>query len=249
MKNTQTIAKLNIENLTSLWATASEFNHSFIANPQFSYSVIEASNWPNRLWFNNDLDLEMVLNAKDQVLSKHPNLIVPYWGIYENHSYQLLEKNGFTKLFEQVGMSLKIADSFDGLCNINLEPIVTLDQANNWCSLFEMSFGYRILPDILLTTNETIGYFTVYYQNKAVGTAITYQTGNVMGVHAIGIIPEARRKGLAHQLMIILLNLSIKQGCEYVTLQASNMGKGLYLKLGFEEQFTIKNYSLKQYRE
>ena len=62
----------------------------------------------------------------------------------------------------------------------------------------------------------------------------------------MGVIPEMRRKGFAEQMMVNLLHWSTEQQFTYATLQASAMGKGLYLKLGFEEQFTMKNYSLRQ---
>jgi len=59
-----------------------------------------------------------------------------------------------------------------------------------------------------------------------------------------GIIPEQRRKGFAEQMMVNILSQSAEQGFKYSTLQASELGKGLYLKLGFKEQFIIKSYSL-----
>jgi hypothetical protein len=42
--------------------------------------------------------------------------------------------------------------------------------------------------------------------------------------------------------MGFVLNRAIILGASHVTLQASAMGKGLYDKLGFREDFTIKNY-------
>ncbi len=67
-----------------------------------------------------------------------------------------------------------------------------------------------------------------------------------MGVHSVGIPPEMRRKGYAKQIMKLLINSAVDNACDYMTLQASDMGKNLYLNLGFKEQFTIKNYKLQQ---
>lgn len=59
----------------------------------------------------------------------------------------------------------------------------------------------------------------------------------------MGVIPAMRRKGLAEQMMRRILNQSLAQGFRYAMLQASAMGKGLYQKLGFTEQFVLKNYT------
>jgi ribosomal protein S18 acetylase RimI-like enzyme len=54
------------------------------------------------------------------------------------------------------------------------------------------------------------------------------------------------RKGLGEKLMSTLLFQAKGQGFGYVTLQASQPGRGLYLKLGFKEQFVLKNYALQK---
>lgn len=244
MKNKEDLIKLNIQNLTSLWQEASQYNNSFVENTLFNYSANEKSNWPSRLWFKNNLNQETVLLAKDNVFSKFPNLIIPYWNIFENNSISVLEENGFKKLFEQIGMSLKVKKIFDEQNVLSISLVSSISDSILWCNLFKSSFGYEIHPNILINTHRKINYYIVYHNRKAIGTSITYKTDIVTGIHAIGIIPEARRKGLANELMKVLINIAIRENSEYITLQASDMGKGLYLKLGFEEQFVIKNYVL-----
>ncbi|MGF6846006.1 putative acetyltransferase [Chitinophaga sp. W3I9] len=58
------------------------------------------------------------------------------------------------------------------------------------------------------------------------------------------MIPEARRKGFANEIMAFVLNESLALNARYATLQASQMGKGIYLDMGFEEQFVIRNYAV-----
>ena len=231
-------------NLTSLWEEASHYNDSFIQSPKFNYSAVKDRNWPNRLCFTEDIKQESLSFVKNTVLLDFPNLIIPYWDIYGTNSYQLLEQNGFTKLFEQRGMSLEINKSYDLHSNVEIKLISTKKDAILWSKLFTASFGYEIHPEILVNSHKNINYYIAYHQGKAIGTAITYQTDNVTGIHSVGIIPEGRRKGLANDLMKLLLNIAVKNKSELVTLQASEIGKELYLKLGFEDQFLIKNYIL-----
>lgn len=236
--------KLNIENLTSLWQTVSEPFKSSFNEKEFAYCLIENSEWPNRLWFHNEINEAKIALAKEKLSSISTNLTVPYWNIYNSNSFQLLEENGFTLKFEQIGMYLKPKQAFTESGSISLKKITTKKEAELWSALFSKSFGYFTNPILLNEHQEDTNYFIAYHKNESIGTAILHTTNNVSGIHSLGIIPEQRRKGYAEQIMKLLINESIVINSDYITLQSSNMGKGLYLKLGFKEQFTIKNYAL-----
>ncbi len=236
--------KLNIENLTSLWQTVSEPLNAHFEEKDFEYSFIKNSEWPNRLWFNKDFDAHQIPFIKDKLRSFTSNMVVPYWDIYNSGSFRFLEKNGFHLKFEQIGMSLKADTSFVELEDLKLVKIITENEFELWSALFKRSFGYFINPMLLTTSYKIINYYIAYHQNEAVGTGILFNTDHVSGIHAVGILPEQRRCGYAKDIMKLLINESIKMDSDYITLQASSMGKDLYLKLGFKEQFKIKNYVL-----
>jgi len=244
MKEELYIINANIDNLTSLWKTASMPYGSYFSESIFSYSYINNSDWPNRLWLNQDVDKEIISSIKDEILSISVPLIVPYWDIYENNLYKDLELQGFTKTFEQVGMSLKIGKPLRINNYLEIRLVSNNSEAKLWADIFKKSFGYRIHPKTILMTKSKINYYIASSQNQPVGTGISYKTNKILGVHSVGIPPEMRRKGYAEQIMKLLINLAVEEGVDYMTLQASDMGKNLYLKLGFEEQFVIKNYKL-----
>ena len=238
----------NIDNLTSLWRKVGEREHAHTSGDDFDFSAINYSEWPNRLWFHHDLNENSLKAAKNQLLSSSTKLIVPYWDIYQSQSYGLLEANGFEKLSEQVGMSLKLTQSYEKIEPLRLEIVTSKESAILWEELFLQAFNYRISHKLLLPGHEDIDYLIAYHKNEPIGTGIFHYSGDaVVGIHSMGIIPEMRRKGFAKQMMINMLSQSSKRGFKYATLQASDMGKGLYLKLGFEEQFIIKNYALRQH--
>lgn len=141
-------------------------------------------------------------------------------------------------------MSLKLDTPYEKT-GLHMEKVSNKSDALLWEKLFMQVFNYRISTEILLSSYEKIEYLIAYHENEPIGTGILYNDGNkIIGVHSMGIIPTMRRKGLAEQMMINMLDQSVGKGFEYATLQASDNGKGLYLKLGFEEQFTLKNYVL-----
>ncbi|GET25907.1 GNAT family N-acetyltransferase [Prolixibacter sp. NT017] len=242
MKSREDLIIANWENLTSLWKTAATPFRGNFAGDVFDYAEIGNSDWPNRLWFHEDITQESVAKALERIESSNTRFTIPYRDIYHSQSNQILEKNGFTKTFEQVAMSLPLTSPFQLENKLDFRVISNPTDAKRWADIYPSAFGYRITEETLLNTMGSIEYILALKQNQPVGTAILFQTGSIAGVHGVGVIPEMRRKGLAEGIMKFVLNKAINNGAEYATLQASVMGKGLYLKLGFDEQFTIRNY-------
>lgn len=242
MKNKENLIIANWENLTSLWKTASAPFHGNTAGDVFDYAEIESSDWPNRLWFHEDITQKSVEKALEKIESSNHRFTIPYRDIYNSQSNRILEENGFTKTFEQVAMSLPLTLPSQLENKLDFRVVSNPNDAKMWADIYPSAFGYRITKETLVNTMGSIEYILALKQNQPVGTAILFQTRQVIGIHGVGVIPEMRRKGLAEEIMKFVLNKAIDNGAKYATLQASAMGKGLYLKLGFDEQFTIRNY-------
>ncbi|GAA3526476.1 hypothetical protein GCM10022394_01980 [Zobellella aerophila] len=73
-------------------------------------------------------------------------------------------------------------------------------------------------------------------------TALLNKTGEVIGVHQVGVPPEHRGKGIANGLMQRLIAACQDWGDRHITLQASGAGEDLYRRQGFEPRFRIKSY-------
>lgn len=234
----------NIENLTALWKAASTPFNAYFENSIFNYGEVRDSDWPNRLWFNDEPSQEGINMVLENSGLNLAGLKFPYWDIYNSNSYELLEKNGFKLLSEQIGMSLRLGKPFTGAGNLNIMAVSNDAEAELWAEVYPKGFGYQISKEIVIKTYNDINYYLAYYQNQPAGTAMVLNTGGISGIHGIGVVPEMRRKGFAEEIMNFVLNRSIESNAEYATLQSSPMGKNIYLKLGFEEQFVIKNYGI-----
>ena len=190
---------------------------------------------------------ESTLNLAKQNLADLPTkLIIPYWEIYNSESIKFLGSSGFEILFEQVGMSLKLEKTFEEKEHLILKKVDNEESAKLWSKLFKAAFNYDISYKLVLLCLEEVDYFIAYNREQPVGSSTLYCDGEITGIHSVGIIPEMRRQGFAEEIMKKLLNQSILDGYQYATLQASSLGKGIYLKLGFVEQFLLKNYILMQ---
>lgn len=234
--------KSNIANLTALWQKAGEAFGAYHPANGFGYCTIEGMEWPNRLWFAHDITKETLAVALQQV--KSSSIVIPYWDIYQSESFKLLEAEGYTVKSQQIAMCLELHDAYQEEQKLDFKQASTPAAFEAWSELFLNCFGYRIAAEVLSGTYQDITYYLVYNGEEAVGTALLFKTGEVMGIHSVGILPSQRRKGYAEAIMQFLLNRSIALGARYATLQASAMGKGLYDKLGFSEQFVIRNYAL-----
>ena len=234
----------NINNLISLWQVAGLSMNSYFENENFNYAVVENSEWPNRLWFDHDVDNKSLNAAKEFLSRQSKNLTVPYWDIYDFNSYELFESTGFKIKFKQIGMSMTLKNKFDFKKRLTIELISDEKEAQAWENIYPDAFGYKISKEILLNTQDKIEYYLASLNSEPVGTAIVYNTGNVSGIHGVGVIPSARRKGYAEEIMKHVLNESINAGMKFSTLQASDMGKGIYLRLGYSEDFIINNFVL-----
>lgn len=238
------IANHNMQNLLSIWKEVTEQHYTYIEKDFYHYAYAEGSNWPNRLWFTPSFTSSNISDIKKNVFTHFPDLIIPHWNISNPEEYKILEQEGFELLFTQIAMALKLNEFIHKKNEISLTRLENTPQATQWSELFKKSFGYSIPPQILEKSCHSISYYLVNYKNEEVGTVLLHPTDKILGVHALGITKEWRRKGIAEQVMEYVINDAIKKGFEHMTLQASDMGKGLYEKLGFEEQFTIRNYKM-----
>lgn len=237
------LIKENLDNLISLWKVAGLNAGRYVQNGQFELSLAENSDWPNRLWFKKKVIPESISRTIEMLGEKQLEVTIPVWDPNLKDIPSVLNNLGFKEKFTQVGMSIRLNHVFNGEGTINLTKVSNELSARLWSELFRKAFGYSISQDVIMKTKEEITFLIGFYGDKPVGTSVLYQhKPSMAGIHSMGIIPEMRRKGFAEEILKQQLKMAATSGAEYATLQASEMGKGLYLKLGFQEQFIMRNY-------
>ncbi|HEX5993859.1 MAG TPA: GNAT family N-acetyltransferase [Jiangellales bacterium] len=97
--------------------------------------------------------------------------------------------------------------------------------------LFPPSFAAD--PDVML--------FTAYLDGRPVGTSIAIRTGDVSGVYAVITLPGARRRGVGTAAAWAAVNAAREWGCDFVALQATEMGLSSYERMGFA---TVVRYAI-----
>lgn len=236
--------QLNIDNLTSLWRKMGVENKSEFAVERLTIS----RTWPNRYWFDWSADIKHI-NTIAPVLDQLPlTAVVPVWegaGAPVKQLEIFLKDECFQILFLQLAMYLDLQSvtPFE-LPALDIVTVQSSADIETWVATASAAFGYWIdsaaiqaivdLPDVKLLLLKKNG--------QAAATALVYQTGDIIGVHLVGVPDEFRGQGLARVIMKYVIGLSITMGGKFLTLQASAAGEPLYRQLGFIPQFVIKNY-------
>lgn len=235
-------ALLNIDNLTQLWSMAGETFHGYKNHEGIHTSIIENSQWPNRVWTNAVLS-EKSLQKIETQMGSNKGMTFSNFNLDSTKNPSITE-TGLSLKSIQYGMSLPLETKFETEKKVEFVR-VTLDlEAELWSNLFFKAFNYRISVETILKTANDIPFFLVYHEEEPVGTVIMYTTGTILGVHALGIDPDHRKQGYATEIMHHVLNMGLAQGASMATLQASGMAKNMYLKMGFSHDFLMENYQL-----
>lgn len=93
-----------------------------------------------------------------------------------------------------------------------------------------------------LMADNNIFYYLALKNGMPVATCCLFKDGGTGGLYWVGTLPEARGEGIATALVVHVLKEAISMGCSVSILQASDMGKGVYEKIGFKEYCTIDIY-------
>ena len=84
---------------------------------------------------------------------------------------------------------------------------------------------------------ENVVSFLALLDGEPVGIAMTMVSHGVAGIYWVGSLEQARGKGLGRAVTVAATNAGFDLGADVASLQASPMGKPIYLELGYETAF------------
>ncbi len=254
--NEKELNLLNIDNLTRLWKVMGFKEHQITESTTLKMST----DWPHRVWFDDQLANQSVSQLTNSTNFLNESLFssvlkdktIPVWHAENNYLGSFEKKlisNGFQESFTQLAMVLPLNES------INLKPThAKIYRVNSetaiqaWTQVASKAFNYSIDIGVIkkIATHSDIRLLLAVVNEQPAATAMTYQTEQVLGIHQVGVLKEYRQQGLANELMHFIIKEYSGQS-RWMTLQASELGKGLYKKLGFQQQFLIKNYAVQSH--
>jgi GNAT superfamily N-acetyltransferase len=242
--DTNSLNKANIDNLTRLWRKMGTK-----PAPSLVIQELNASeSWPHRYWFDWGTDTNQI-SELDEALDQLPSqAMFPVWdesaGV-ELRLKQLVCKNGFSVSLEQTAMYLSLEERKSvALPSIEIKQIHSKQDIESWTEIASESFGYEIdVSSIIKVADDSdVQILQVYHEGQPAATAMLHKTGEIIGVHLVGVPKRFGGKGIAYLLMQYVIESCHAWGGKYVTLQSSAAAESIYKRLGFIEQFIIRSY-------
>ncbi len=231
----------NLSNLMSLWRLVGKKAGNYQSMQSFEISKVNNAQWPNKIWFNERATWDEILNVANQYNLK--KLTLSIWGNLVETIDEVLLPYGIQLSSIQYGMSMPLASFQKSGHSIVLIQVTDAPSAQLWSETFEKAFGYLIHKETVMRTMNEVNYFLGYCGDTPVGTAVLYiDQYQTAGIHSMGVVPEMRRRGFAEYILSQILAIAQENEARIATLQASEKGKSLYLKMGFNEDFIIKNF-------
>jgi len=247
--NTQQLEENNINNLRNLFKTMG--SSSFSDHDNKSYNI--SNTWPGRLWGAYDYTISDTKVLINKALVESTPYTISLWDKKDEStslSTKAMEDNGFAVSFEQIAMVLDLKEYVveKEESNLDMKYISSIEDVNTWVEIASSSFSHQINVNVIqnISQDENVELVLAYKDSKAVGTALIFSHSDVIGIHLVGVPPENRGQGIAKSIMIETINFAQNKQIPYMTLQASTLGMGIYKRLGFKEQFVLKNYMKKQ---
>jgi ribosomal protein S18 acetylase RimI-like enzyme len=99
---------------------------------------------------------------------------------------------------------------------------------------FEMDVDLvRMIMAGTLDAVDTAHVYVGYTDGQPVTAGLGLRTGRTIGVYNIATVPEARKRGYGAAMTTRIVDDAVAAGCDVAVLQASEMGFGIYERLGY----------------
>ena len=234
----------NIENLTTLWLLASKPFGKYERSGNYNIVELDFSEWPNRVWNNTPNEKTIPHDIKDVLNQYNTNLTYSKWNDLNSDEGIEAKDLGLILKSIQIGMSLNLNNYIEQPLShhLILKQVDNMEKASLWSEIFNQCFGYIISAKIVEALKDTVYFYLVYSGKHPVGCVATFIHDHQIGIHSLGVLAEFRKKGIAEQVMHILLQQAKNSGLVNAHLQSSMLGLGIYKKLKFVEIFKMYNY-------
>lgn len=204
--------------------------------------------WPHRCWFDWQANINETPALDDLLFQLQRGCIVPVWRGQLDRSRvfeRILIDARFELAFEQTAMYLAMKN-YRVIDHPNPD-VVTISSERDietWTRVAAQSFNYAIDVSVIqqIADDPDVQLLLAYADSQPVATALLFRTGDIIGIHQVGVSEQYRGKGVARSLMHDVIARCHELAAKHITLQASTAGEPLYRNLGFKQQFMIKNY-------
>ncbi len=211
---------------------------------------------PENTWYTRVCDLSpdpggenalvrhLITGARDGSL---PNTVVCTREVVGEVLERELRNAGYEPWKEQTGMLLDLP-SFSCAARHPQVGAVSTEELAEWIKTMMVSFGKQDGADAMRALYQagTGRFYAARENGRIVGTILLWVDGPYAGLHELGVLPGCRGSHLATGLMRAALADARELGCTVGVLQASQMGRPIYERLGWRAVSTILHWKLNE---
>jgi ribosomal protein S18 acetylase RimI-like enzyme len=180
------------------------------------------------------MDPEAALEHLDELAARYGKANIRRWGVWidgqADSVAQTLAENRMVMTNASPGMGASLEDvETDGDENLGAD-LATVGRVND---LAYGNFDGRLERTLTPLPNGVLKGYRVDLNGSPAAVALALHHSEDAGISFVATVPNARRQGLATQVMRQALKDAQDNGCTTTTLQATDMGERLYEYLGY----------------
>lgn len=231
---------------------ASLFNSKVMKTSYYSWAQNPLNDWFNRV-FNLNITPENINEVLAELVKNMENGSIPKYIVTGSTSKpanidKYLLENNFIPCYEQTGMAIYL-DKIAELSNNECELKVIESEADlfKWVDAVNEAFNINDDPELYLKLlyDDDITFYAGYVSGKIVATTMLFNSSDTAGIHQVGTLREYRGKGFGTALTQKAFYDAKLKGCRFGVLQASEMGKRVYSKVGLTEYCIVRHWEYK----
>ena len=182
----------------------------------------------------------------EELRSSYDEAHIRRWGIWldggATEAAGALTKAGLLVSASSPGMGAALAGPIaDG--EPHAADLATVGRVND---LAYGNFDARLERTLTPLPNDVLNGYRADLDGEAAAVALALHHNDDCGISFVATIPEARRQGLAKNVMRQALNHARLQGCTSTTLQATDVGERLYENLGYRRLCSMQLWELRR---
>ena len=136
---------------------------------------------------------------------------------------------------------------------LEIEFVEDRPALNKWVSTLVHGFGGEDINNrikLWKDAESSLGFdpglqrfrYLGYLDGKPVSTSLMYLGAGVAGIYCVATLPEARRKGIGTEMTLHPLKMAYDMGYKVGVLGTSDIGYGVYNRIGFKEYWKMSVY-------
>ena len=163
--------------------------------------------------------------------------------------------HGFVTAGSVSGMAMDLGQlppDTTATADLSVAEVKNVSQLATWSHICAAGFGMPADAEAIwlswfgsmgIGSDIPIRHYIGWWKGEPVATSTVLFAAGVAGIYNVATLPEARGRGIGAALTIAPLRDALLAGYQVSILQSSEMGLGVYSRIGFQEHCTFNLYA------